>query len=75
MPHLSLTKFFGTNHYYYFHLPNGPFHCAKFKIILTVDPELQDAPFLGPKWSICPKQIFFVKNYQYNSHLHISPFH
>ena len=23
--------FFGTNHYYYFHLPIGPFHCAKFK--------------------------------------------
>ena len=22
--------FFGTNHYYYFHLPIGPFHCAKF---------------------------------------------
>ena len=24
-------NFFGTNHYYYFHLPIGPFHCAKFK--------------------------------------------
>ena len=23
-------NFFGTNHYYYFHLPTGPFHCAKF---------------------------------------------
>ena len=23
--------FFGTNHYYYFHLPIGLFHCAKFK--------------------------------------------
>ena len=23
--------FFGTNHYYYFHLPIGPFHCAKLK--------------------------------------------
>ena len=22
--------FFGTNHYYYFHLRVGPFHCAKF---------------------------------------------
>ena len=30
-PNLSLRKFFGTNHYYYFHLPIGPFHCAKFK--------------------------------------------
>ena len=32
--------FFGTNNYYYFHLPIGPFHCAKFKKILTADPEL-----------------------------------
>ena len=23
-------KFFGINHYYYFHLPIGPFHCTKF---------------------------------------------
>ena len=23
-------NFFGTNHYYYFHLPIGPFHSAKF---------------------------------------------
>ena len=28
--HLSWTFFFGTNHYYYFHLPIGPFRCAKF---------------------------------------------
>ena len=53
-------NFFGTNHYYYFHLPIGPFHCAKFKKILTADPEF-DVPFLGPKLSICPKQIFFWK--------------
>ena len=32
--------FFGTNHHYYFHLPIGPFHCAKFEKILTADPEL-----------------------------------
>ena len=31
--------FLGTNHCYYFHLTN-PFHCAKFKRNLTVDPEL-----------------------------------
>ena len=46
-------NFFGTNHYYYFHLPIGPFHCAKFKKI--------DAPFLGPKWAIIPKHLFFEK--------------
>ena len=28
--HLSWTIFFRANHYYYFHLPVGPFHCAKF---------------------------------------------
>ena len=53
--------FFCTNHYYYFNLPIGSFHCAKFKKILTADPELWDVPFLGPKWSICPKQNFFGK--------------
>ena len=47
-----LNKFFGTNHCYYFHLAIGPFHCAKFKQIHTTD--LDDAPFLGPKLTICP---------------------
>ena len=23
----------------------------------------EDVPRLGPKWSICPKQIFFLENY------------
>ena len=32
-----------------------------------------DAPFLDPKWSFCPK--FLLKNYYYHSHLAISPFH
>ena len=32
--------FYVTNHYYYFHLPIDNFHCAKFKKILTADPEL-----------------------------------
>ena len=30
MAHLPWPNCFGTNHYYYFHLPIGPFHCAKF---------------------------------------------
>ena len=30
-PNLYWAKFFGTNHYYYFHLPISHFHCAKFK--------------------------------------------
>ena len=33
-------NFFGINHYDYFCPPVGPFHCAKFKNILTADPEL-----------------------------------
>ena len=38
--------FFGINHGYYFHyLPIDPFDCAKFKKILTSDPELK----IGPK--------------------------
>ena len=32
-------NFISTNHYYYFHLPIGPFHYAKLKKILTMDPE------------------------------------
>ena len=41
MAHCHEQNFFGTNHYYYFRLPIGPFHCAKFKKeILTADPEL-----------------------------------
>ena len=26
--HYAIANFFGTNHYYYFHLRNGPFHFA-----------------------------------------------
>ena len=33
-------SFLGINHYYYFHLPIGPFHFAKFKKTLTAEPEL-----------------------------------
>ena len=51
--------FFGTNHYYYCHLPIGPFDCAKSKKFLQWTQSYGDAPFLAPKWSICPKQFFF----------------
>ena len=53
--------FFCTNHYYYFNLPIGSFHCAKFKKILTADPELWDVPFLGQKWSLAPNKTFLGK--------------
>ena len=49
-------------HYYYFH--HLPFHCTKFlKKFLRWIQSYVDAPFLGPKWSTCHKQIFFGKNY------------
>ena len=47
-------------HYYYFH--HLPFHCTKLKKkFLRWIQSYVDAPFLGPKWSICHKQIFFWK--------------
>ena len=41
-------KIFGKN-LYYFYLPIGPFHCPKFKKILTADPELWRCTIFGPK--------------------------
>ena len=58
--HLSWTKFFGTNHYY-FHLPIGRFHCEKLKKILTTDPELWRRTIFGPKVVHLPQTIFFWK--------------
>ena len=53
--------FFGTNHYHYFHLPIGPFHCAKLKKNLTVDPELWECVIFGPKMVHLPQTFFFWK--------------
>ena len=55
-------NFFGTNHYYYFHLPIGPFHCAKFKKILIADSELWGCTIFGPKTVHFPKLKFFSEN-------------
>ena len=65
--------FFGTNHCYFFHLPIGPFHCAKFKKNLTADLELWRCTIFGLKMVHLPQ--FFLENYYYHSHLPISPFH
>ena len=66
--------FFGTGHYSDFHLPIGPFHCTKLKKkLLSWIQSYEDAPSLGPKWSISPN--FFFGNYYYHSYLPISPFH
>ena len=56
-------NFIGTNHYYYFHLPIGPFHCVEFKKeILPADPELREWAIFGPKMAHLPKCEFFQKN-------------
>ena len=51
--------FFGTNHYYYFHLPIGLFHCAKFKKFFTADPELWGFAIFGPKIVHLPQTNIF----------------
>ena len=62
-------NFFGINHYYYFHLPIGSFHCAKFEKILTADPVMRMS-FLGPEWSICPK---FLLAHFFHTQLYMAP--
>ena len=61
LPICSELIFFGTNHYY-FHLTIGPFHCAKFKKILTADPELWGCTIFGPKMAHFLKSEFFSEN-------------
>ena len=65
--------FFGTNHCYFFHLPIGPFHCAKLKKNLTADLVLWRCAIFGSKMVHLPH--FFLENYYYHSLLPISPFH
>ena len=55
-------NFFVTNHYYYFHLPIGPFHCVIFKKILTADPELRGCAIFGPNDPFASRN-FFLQNY------------
>ena len=50
-------NFFGTNHYYRFHLPIGLlafFTVQNFKKFLRQIQSYEDALFLGVKWSIAP---------------------
>ena len=54
--------FFCTNHYYYFHLSIGPFHCAKFKKILIADPELWGCTIFGTKMAYLSQFFFLEKN-------------
>ena len=73
MIHLSWTNFL----WYKPLLPSTywPFSlCKSLKKFLQWIQTYEDAPFLEPKWSICPP-IFFLENYWYHSHLPISLFH
>ena len=70
-PFVLNKNFLVLYHCYYFHLPIGPFHCAKF---LQRIQNYDSAPFLDPNWFIYHKPIFFRKLLLY-SHLPISPSH
>ena len=50
-----------TNHYYYFHLPIGPFNCAKFEKNSYCDPELWGCAIFGPNMVHLPQTKFFWK--------------
>ena len=49
----------------FIYLPVGPFHCAKFKKILTTDSELWGCAIVGPKMAHLPKWEFFQKTCQW----------
>ena len=54
-------NFFSTNHYYYFHLPSGPFHCAKFKKILSGSTVMRMHHFWAQNGPFPQMRIFFTK--------------
>ena len=51
-PFVLNKLFLGINHCYYFHLPMALFIVQNLKEILQWIQNYDDAPFLGPKWSI-----------------------
>ena len=58
----EIIFFFQKNHWYYFHIPLGPFHYARFKKkSFKWIQSYGDASFSWPKWSNCSKNIFFWK--------------
>ena len=59
--YLSWTNVFGINHCYYFHLPMALSTVRNLKKTLQWIQNYDDAPFLGLKWSIYLKQIFFLR--------------
>ena len=58
----SWEKCFSTDHYYYFHLPVGPFHWAKLKKkVLTVNPVWWECIIFGPKMVHLPQKCYLKK--------------
>ena len=53
-----LKNFFGTNNYYYFHLPIGPFHCTKSLKILIAHPEFWGCTICGSKMAHLNENFF-----------------
>ena len=60
-PFVLNNIFWGINHCYYFHLPMDLFIVQNLKEVLQWIQNYNDAPFLGPKWSIYLKYFFFRK--------------
>ena len=68
--------FFGTNHYYFFHLPVGPFHCAKFtKNCYSRSKVMRMHHFWAQNGPFASNNFFFGKLLISFSSLTISPFH
>ena len=57
----NLINFFLENYWYHSHLPINPFHCAKFKKLVTGDPELWESAIFWPKLAHFYKWDFFQK--------------
>ena len=57
---LTANKFFLENINIIFIYLLAPSIVQNFLKILTPDPGLWDAPFLGAKWPICPNENFFL---------------
>ena len=75
MAHLSGTKFFDINEYYYFHLLVGPFHCAKFtKNSYSRSKVVSMHHFWTQNGLFAPNIFGGVKSLNH-FHLTISPFH
>ena len=75
MAHLSWTKIFHTNQYYYFHLLVGPFHCAKFTKNSYSRSKVVSMHHFWTQNGLFAPNIFGGVKLLNHFHLTISPFH